>query len=89
MKQSKTPWFSPLHKATLKGDLDEVKRLIKEGSNPLDPDIKDNTLLHHAAAIGELKILKYLVEEEGCNPAERGWNGNTALHSAALSAQFI
>ena len=57
-KGSRTPWFSPLHKATIKGDLDEVKRLIKDGSNPLDPDMKDNTLLHHAAAIGELKILR-------------------------------
>ncbi len=87
-KRLKTPFFSPLHEATLKGDLEEVKRLIKEGANPLDQDLYNDTLLHHAATIGELKILKYLIEDVHCVPGVKGWHGTTALHSAAHGAQF-
>lgn len=88
VKRKKFPSFSPLHKATLCGDLEKVKELIKEGDNPLDPDLNDDTILHHAASLGELEILKYLVEELGCNAATRGWKGTTPLHAAAQAKQF-
>lgn len=81
-------FLSPLHKATIIGDLQLVTMLVEEGANPLDRDINNDTLLHHAAKCGELDILKYLVEDVGCNPATGGWHGSTALHSACEASKL-
>ncbi len=86
--------ISLLHEMVMKGNLGKVKKLIKEGANPLDRDINGDTLLHHSASVGELKILKYLIEGAGCNPATEGWQGSTTLHvatqaHAATQAQHL
>ena len=78
----------PLYIATREGDLEEVKRMVKQGANPLDKDINDDTLMHFAAQCGSLEILKYLIEDVNCNPATEGQNGNTVLHTAAEDGQL-
>lgn len=88
LNREKLTHLSPLYIATLNGNLQEVKRLIEEGLNPLDKDINDDTLLHFAAIKGELDILKYLVEDVECNPAMQGFRGTTTLHAAAQGEQF-
>ena len=88
MTMAKIPVFSPLHEAILKGDLTEVKRLVEAGDNPYNPDLNDDTSLHHAATLGELEILKYFIEELECTPGVKGWKGTNPLHSAAQARQF-
>ena len=80
--------FTPLYVYTVLGDVEQVRRLVEGGMNPLDRDINDDTLLHFAARWGSLQVLKYLTEDVGCNPATRGFNGSTALHAAALEGQL-
>lgn len=84
-KRTTLSFLSPLYKATSKGDLQEVQKLIEEGANPLDEDENNDTVLHYA---GKLDILKYLIEDVGCNPATEGWLGSTTLHSAAAAKQL-
>ena len=81
-KQRKELPLTDLHIATILGNLDTVKKLVENGSNPLDTDINGDTLLHFAAFWGKLDVLKYLIEEIECNPATKGWNGSTILHAA-------
>ena len=88
MTMAKIPVFSPLHEAILKGDLNEVKRLVEAGANPMNPDLYNDTSLHHAATMGELEILKYFIDDIGCIPGVKGWKGTTPLHSAAQARQF-
>ena len=79
---------TPVHHAIVSGDLEQVKIMIKEGINPLDTDINDNTLLHFAAEVGSLDVLKYLIEDVSCNPSEKGWDGTTVLHAAAVKGKL-
>ncbi len=74
--------------ATRLGDVERVKQLVENGANPLDTVKDGDTLLHTAAEMGQLNILKYLIEDEGCNPATAGYQGFTTLHSAANNKQF-
>ena len=87
-KKHKLP-FTLLHIFTVLGDKEQVKRMVEGGSNPLDRDINNNTLLHFAAACGSLDILVYLIEDVGCNPDTKGWRGTTALHAAAEEGQLL
>ena len=88
-KKRKQLPFSPLHVATVLGHLEQVKRMVEEGANPLDTDINNDTLLHFAAHWGSIDILKYLIEDVDCNPATEGWNGTTVLHAAAGKGQLL
>lgn len=81
-------FLSPLFIATTVDNLDLVKRLIAEGANPLDKDENENTLLHCAALMGRLEILKYLIEEMGCNPAIEGYRGTSVIHEAAVNGHI-
>ena len=74
--------ITPLYLATVLGHLDLVRKLVEDGSNPLDTDDNGDTLLHLAAELGRLDILKHLMEDIGC-PATEGWNGTSILHAAA------
>ena len=76
--------FSHIHNATLFGDLEQVKKLVEGGVNPMERDISGSILLHFAAIWGELEILKYLVEDIGCNPATQDDKLYTALHFSAF-----
>lgn len=79
---------SLLHEMVLLGNLHQVKQLVKDGANPLDKDLNGDTSLHHAASVGELKILKFFVEDLGCNPATEGWQGTNTLHTAVQAQQL-
>ncbi len=85
MKKAQT---SPQHStqlwtATRQGNIQQVKRLVSMGNNPMAKDPNNDTALHIAAAHGRIQILKYLIEDQGCNPASLGWHGTTSLHMAA------
>ena len=74
-----------LHHASLRGDLEEVKRLTEEEQlNPLEKVEEYGwNALHYAAEGGQLEVLKYFTEERGCNPAIQDSSGRTPLHYAA------
>ncbi len=85
MKKAQT---SPQHStqlwtATRQGNIQQVKRLVSMGHNPMGKDTNDQTALHIAAQYGRIQILKYLIEDQGCNPASLGQFGATPLHVAA------
>ena len=44
-----------------------------------------NLELHHAVAVGELEIVRFLVEKNNCNPMQRDPVGFTPLHVAAIT----
>ena len=79
------PSETELHIASERGDLKKVKevtekwrfdRLEKEG-------IFGRNALHCAAWGGQLRVLRYFIEEKGCNPASQDIRGATPLHYAA------
>ena len=94
LRRKVQPRFSPLHRAALAGDLDQLHLLLEEKgegerkANPLDRDVNNDTLLHFVAERGKLEVLKYLIEEVGCNPATEGYQGASVLHSAAAAEQL-
>lgn len=77
--------YVKLHLASTKGELQEVKKLIKE--KQLNPSKKfgkfGRNALHYAARGGHLNVLKYYIEDVGCNAACADRNGDTPLHYAA------
>ena len=77
---------SRLHKASLNGNLQEVKRLMEEEHlNPLQRVGKTaSNALHYAAAQGHIDVLRYFIEDRGCNAACVDQDGWTPLHYAAL-----
>lgn len=88
-KRKPLPFINPLRLAISVGNLSKVKQLIEDGKNPLDRDINNETSLHIAALLGQLHILKYLIEDIGCNPATEGWQGSTTLHIAAQAKHLV
>lgn len=80
--------LTPLYHAVSEGNLDRVKKLTEEGENPYDQDINEDTILHYAAEMGKLDILKYFIDEYECIPTKEGWHGSTVLHSAAGAGQL-
>ena len=78
-----------LHRASHRGELDEVKRLIEEKKlNPLLKNKNNDTALHLAAIGGHLNIMKYFIEEKCLVPACLGWTGQTPLHHVAYKRQL-
>ena len=84
MGHSGTRTANDLHVASLRGDLEEVKRLIEnEGFNPLQTESKNGqNALHYAAWGGQLEVMQYFIEEKGCNPTCQDFRGSTPLHTA-------
>ena len=81
----------PLHVASYRGDLCEVKYLVEEKYfDPLQKFVIDNerTALHCAADAGHLNILKYFIEEQYCNPLCFDKDNVTPLHVAAKKGQM-
>ncbi len=70
---------NPLHRAAEKGDLREVKRLIKEGANVNARNGDGSTPLHKAAQKGHLKVVKYLIRK-GADVNAKDRYGYTPLH---------
>ena len=56
---------TPLLWATYKGYLDVIWHLLKDGYSPNDTDKMDNNGLHLAAAYGNTKVLKVLIDDGG------------------------
>ncbi|XP_055309228.1 ankyrin repeat domain-containing protein 65-like [Sitodiplosis mosellana] len=76
-----------LHNAAEKGQLDAVKKLIKEGAK-VDPiDAVKRTPLHYAAMNGHIKVVELLImkgaEVDPIDAVKR-----TPLHHAAMNGNF-
>ncbi len=74
---------APLNDAAKEGDLDEVKRLIKEGANIEVRDASASTPLYNAVDRGNKDIVEFLILK-GANVNVNCTEGNTPLHRASL-----
>jgi serine/threonine protein kinase len=71
-----------LLKASGVGNVEEVKKLLKEEANVNAKDERDNTPLHFAASNGYIEVVKLLIEN-GAYVNAKNKNGSTPLHYAA------
>ena len=74
------------------GHLEVVKYLVgKCHCDPFIPDLDDEnplTLLHRAAAMGQLKVVRYFSSLKNCNLLVKDNRSNTPLHHAALNGHL-
>ena len=68
--------------ATVKGDAERVRQIVREGCSIDQGDYDKRTALHLAASEGVLAMVKMLVEELGANPSPRDRWGSTPLDDA-------
>lgn len=73
---------TPLHKAIMVGNFDEVRKLVQAGADINVPNDRGNTPLHVAVGIFSLEIAKYLIKN-GANVNAANKQGITPLHVAA------
>jgi serine/threonine protein kinase len=71
-----------LLEASEKGDVEEVKKLLKEGANLNARNIVGWTPLHLAVQNGHIEVVKLLIEK-GANVNAKDNIGDTPLHDAA------
>jgi len=73
----------PLHLAAAKGDSDEVRKLISEGS-PVDlrTNVKKATPLHFAAWQGQYHTAKLLIEHGADVNATTNWGGTPLMYAS-------
>ena len=69
--------------ATMLGNLENVKWLVKKGVPADSVDQNRDTPVHIAAAYGHLNIVKYLIKEQNIPVYIKGDNDRTPLHYAA------
>ena len=80
---------TPLHMATMSGQLDMVKFLIKKQHyDPNVVDLNGHAPLHAAAALGHLDIVNYLIDERNCNPMSQDPSSRTPIHYACEAGNF-
>jgi ankyrin repeat protein len=60
-------WRTPLHWASLNGQLDDVQSLVEAGADPHATDHRQQTPLHLAAFNGHLHVVKFLAEKTDAN----------------------
>mmetsp|Transcript_87118 Transcript_87118/g.186810 ORF Transcript_87118/g.186810 Transcript_87118/m.186810 type:complete len:184 (-) Transcript_87118:23-574(-) len=74
----------PLHEATQRRDIAEVRRLLAEGANVNKPDVDLYTPLHRACDLQDAGLVGLLLEA-GADPdvSHPGLDGWTPLHLAA------
>ncbi|KAI7808536.1 BRCA1-associated RING domain protein 1 isoform X2 [Triplophysa rosa] len=75
---------TPLHLAAIKGDVEEVRKLLALG---VDPNLKDNagwTPLHEACNLGHLGVVEELLQQ-GALLNTPGYQNDSPLHDAARS----
>ena len=79
--------FSLFHHQDYREELDyklKVQELVETASiHKSESDLE----LHHAAAMGQLKNVRFLVENKHCKPMETDHSGFTAFHVAALEGK--
>lgn len=72
-----------LHEAVLGGNIEICKLLIRRGGKINDKNLVNYDLLHLAASVGSLEMIRYLIDEVHCNVNSIARNGLTPLHCAA------
>ena len=81
------PWDEPpLHDAAKRGDLDEVKALIKSGVDPDSRNREGATPLHWAAFKGHVDVARYLLSR-GASVNAVSKKGSTPLRLATTHKQ--
>jgi ankyrin repeat protein len=72
------------HYAITNGDVDMVQRLHKEGADANERDEEGRTLLSHAVAVGNIDIVKYMLDNGQFTRHMYNYNdGSTPLHIAS------
>ena len=78
-----------LHFAAQDGDVEEVKRLLKDGYQPNEFDDLGKTPLHYAAERGHLEVLKALIASGAdVNAHDERVIGNTPLREVAGNCSY-
>ncbi|XP_043104351.1 BRCA1-associated RING domain protein 1 [Puntigrus tetrazona] len=78
---------TPLHLAAVKGDVEEVRKLLAQGA---DPNLKDNagwTPLHEACNLGHLGVMEELLRQ-GALLNTPGYQNDSPLHDAVRNGQI-
>ncbi|XP_032526645.2 ankyrin repeat domain-containing protein 11 isoform X2 [Danaus plexippus] len=78
---------TPLHVAAIRGDHEQVKKLLDQGQNPDIPDFAGWTALHEACSYGWFEVVTVLVEG-GANVNAKGLDDDTPLHDATTSGNL-
>ncbi|XP_062525398.1 ankyrin repeat domain-containing protein 12 isoform X5 [Bombyx mori] len=78
---------TPLHVASIRGDHDQVKKLIDQGQDPDVPDFAGWTPLHEACSYGWYQVVVVLVNG-GANVNAKGLDDDTPLHDATTSGNL-
>ena len=73
---------SPLHQASISGELTTVKMLVEAGADVRATDANRDTCLIIAAHLGHTDTVRYLVSLPEVDPNRQGSNNYTALHYA-------
>ncbi len=76
----------PLHEASIRGDLDEVKAILKKGVGVNSKSKTGATALHWAAFKGHYDIAQYLIQN-GANVNALTDKGSTPLRLATTHKQ--
>eukprot|EP00117_Sycon_ciliatum_P015388 scpid49250/ scgid15253/ Usher syndrome type-1G protein homolog; Jackson shaker protein; Scaffold protein containing ankyrin repeats and SAM domain len=79
--------MSPMHWVGWSGNVDAAKILLQKGANVETADNNGNCVLHVAAQYGNVKLLRYLVEEAGASVWALNDDGKTACEVAAETEQ--
>jgi uncharacterized protein len=69
--------------AVVKGDLDAVQFLVRNGASPNAYGAQGMTPLHEAAAEGQPEIAKYLIEQRADKNSTTEWGGTPLMCAAA------
>ena len=77
--------LQPLHTASFSGSVELTEYLITCNCDVLDTDSDSRTILHNACNIGELELVKHLVERYPALLTMRDNAGMTPLHHAGWS----
>ncbi|XP_068093280.1 ankyrin repeat domain-containing protein 12 isoform X2 [Hyperolius riggenbachi] len=75
---------TPLHMAAIRGDLSQVKELIRLGANVNVKDFAGWTPLHEACNMGSYEVAKVLIAA-GADVNTQGLDDDTPLHDAVSS----